>query len=159
MTGIALSISDMDVDKQRVVMGALGAGARFGVLMPFSSKHESEADQIGLSYMPRASYDPRESIRFWKRMDETGGNQPPEFLSTYPSHACPKFVRQSLHEFAHASVRFCPWAKRFYQTQRARGKNHHGALRALAFKWIRILFRCWQNRCAYDPAKYAPANS
>lgn len=72
--------------------------------------------------------------------------------------ACPKFVRQSLHEFAGCSVRFCPWAKRFYQTQRARGKNHHVALRALAFKWIRILFRCWQDRCPYDPAKYAPAN-
>jgi len=72
--------------------------------------------------------------------------------------ACPKFVRQSLHEFARSSLRFCPWANRFYQTQRARGKNHHGAIRALAFKWIRILFRCWQNRCPYDPTKYAPAN-
>lgn len=69
--------------------------------------------------------------------------------------ACPKFVRQSLHEFARCSARFCPWAKRFYDTQRARGKNHHSALRALAFKWIRILFRCWQDHCPYDPAKYA----
>ena len=72
--------------------------------------------------------------------------------------ACPKFVRQSFHEFARSSLRSCTWAKRFYQTQRSRGKNHHGALRALAFKWIRILFRCWQNRCLYDPTKYAPAN-
>lgn len=71
--------------------------------------------------------------------------------------ACPKFVRQSLHEFAGCSVRFCPWAKRFYQTQRARGKNHHGAIRSLAFKWIRILFRCWQDHTPYDPTKYAPA--
>jgi transposase len=71
--------------------------------------------------------------------------------------ACPKFVRQSLHEFARCSARFCPWAKRFYDTQRARGKNHHSALRALAFKWIRILFRCWQDHCPYDPAKYAAA--
>jgi len=72
--------------------------------------------------------------------------------------ACPKFVRQSLHEFAGSSVRFCPWAKRFYQTQLSRGKDHHIAVRALAFKWIRILFRCWQDRCPYDPLKYAPAN-
>lgn len=72
--------------------------------------------------------------------------------------ACPKFVRQSLHEFAGTSVRFCPWAKRFYQTQLDRGKEHHVAVRALAFKWIRILFRCWQDRSTYDPAKYAPAN-
>jgi transposase len=72
--------------------------------------------------------------------------------------ACPKFIRQSLQEFAGCSVRFCPWAKRFYQTQRARGKDHHVAIRALAFKWIRILFRCWQDRCPYNPTKYAPAN-
>jgi predicted Zn-dependent protease len=86
MSGIAVSLSDMDYDKQRAVMGALGAGAKFGVLMPFGRKHESEADEIGLTYMARAGYDPRESIRFWKRMEQTGGAQPPEFLSTHPSH-------------------------------------------------------------------------
>jgi predicted Zn-dependent protease len=86
MTGIAVSLSDMDYDKQRTVMAALGAGAQFGVLMPFSRKHESEADEIGLMYMARAGYDPRESVRFWKRMEEAGSEQPPEFLSTHPSH-------------------------------------------------------------------------
>lgn len=86
MTGIAVSISDMDYNKQRVVMGALGAGAQFGVLMPFSRDHESEADHIGLIYMARAGYDPQESIRFWKRMDQTSRGGPPEFLSTHPAH-------------------------------------------------------------------------
>lgn len=86
MTGVAVSISDMDYDKQRAVMGALGAGAQFGVLMPFSRKHESEADAIGLHYMARAGYDPRESIGFWQRMESAGRAQPPEFLSTHPSH-------------------------------------------------------------------------
>ncbi len=86
MSGLAMSLANMDYDKQRAVMGALGAGAKFGVLMPFSRKHESEADQIGLLYMARAGYDPEESIRFWKRMENTGGNQPPEFASTHPSH-------------------------------------------------------------------------
>ena len=81
-----MSLANMDYDKQRAVMGALGAGAKFGVLMPFSRKHESEADQIGLLYMARAGYDPEESICFWKRMENTGGNQPPEFASTHPSH-------------------------------------------------------------------------
>src|SRR4051812_49397491 len=87
MTGVAVSLSDMDYDKQRMVMGALGAGAQYGVLMPFGRKHESEADEIGLIYMARAGYDPHESIRFWQRMEQTGsGQQPPEFLSTHPSH-------------------------------------------------------------------------
>jgi predicted Zn-dependent protease len=86
MSGVASSLSDMDYDKQRAIMGALGAGAKFGVLMPFSRKHESEADEIGLLYMARAGYDPQESIRFWKRMENTGSSQPPEFLSTHPSH-------------------------------------------------------------------------
>jgi len=86
LTGVAMSLSDMDYDKQRAVMGALGAGAQFGVLMPFSRKHESEADHIGLHYMARVGYDPRESIRFWQRMENAGGAQPPEFLSDHPSH-------------------------------------------------------------------------
>jgi len=86
LTGVAISLSDMDYDKQRAVMGALGAGTQFGVLMPFSRKHESEADTIGLLYMARAGYDPRESIRFWQRMENVAGAQPPEFLSSHPSH-------------------------------------------------------------------------
>jgi predicted Zn-dependent protease len=86
MVGVAGSLSDMDYDKQRAIMGALGAGTQFGVLMPFSRKHESEADQIGLMYMARGGFDPRESIRFWQRMETAGGAQPPEFLSTHPSH-------------------------------------------------------------------------
>jgi len=86
LTGVAMSLSDMDYDKQRAIMGALGAGAQFGVLMPFSREHESEADAIGLHYMARAGYDPRESIGFWQRMESAGGAQPPEFLSSHPSH-------------------------------------------------------------------------
>ncbi|MBA3830453.1 MAG: M48 family metallopeptidase [Chthoniobacterales bacterium] len=86
MTGIAVSLSDMDYTKQRAVMGALGAGTQFGVLMPFGREHESEADHIGLIYMARAGFDPQESIRFWERMERQGEAQPPEFLSSHPSH-------------------------------------------------------------------------
>jgi predicted Zn-dependent protease len=86
MAGVAGSLGDMDYDKQRAILGALGAGAQFGVLMPFGRKQESEADHIGIIYMARAGYDPRESIEFWRSMEQAGGAQPPEFLSTHPSH-------------------------------------------------------------------------
>lgn len=70
--------------------------------------------------------------------------------------ACPKFARQSIHEFAAASVRFCPWAGGVYATQRARGKGHHAAVRALAFKWIRIMYRCWKDRVPFNPDRLPP---
>jgi len=86
MAGVAGSLSDMDYQKQVAIMSAFGAGAQYGVLMPFSRKHESEADHIGLIYMARAGYDPHESIAFWQRMEQTNSPQPPEFLSDHPSH-------------------------------------------------------------------------
>jgi transposase len=67
---------------------------------------------------------------------------------------CPKFLRQSFHEWAGHSIRFCGWARAYYQLQRCRGKGHHAAVRSLAFKWMRILFRCWQDRVAYDDNFY-----
>lgn len=64
--------------------------------------------------------------------------------------ACPKFLRQSFHEFAGVSIQFCDWARAFYDKQRSKGKGHHAAVRSLAFKWIRILFACWRNRTPYN---------
>jgi hypothetical protein len=49
------------------------------------------------------------------------------------------------------------WAQAYYRQQRKQGQNHHAAVRALAFKWIRILFRCWKDRVAYDEKKYLAA--
>ena len=86
MNGIAISLSDMDYQQQRAIMGALGAGTQYGILMPFGRKDESEADEIGLMYRARAGYDPQESLKFWERMEENSQGQPPEFLSTHPSH-------------------------------------------------------------------------
>jgi transposase len=77
--------------------------------------------------------------------------------SVHFRHACPKFLRQSLHEFAACSIRYCSWAQACYQSRRARGKGHHAAVRAVAFKWIRILFACWKNRVPYDPDRYLQA--
>lgn len=66
----------------------------------------------------------------------------------------PAFVRQSVHEFAKCSIPQCAWARAYYLMQRERGKGHHAAVRALAFKWLRILFRCWKDRVPYDDALY-----
>ena len=68
--------------------------------------------------------------------------------------ACSKFLRQSFHEFAGQSILKSVWARAYYQQQRQRGTSHHAALRALAYKWIRIIFRCWKDRTPYDEAKY-----
>src|ERR1700719_1473422 len=77
--------------------------------------------------------------------------------SVHCRRACPKFLRQSFHEFGECSIRYCPWAQACYQAQRDRGKGHHAAVRAVAFKWIRILFACWKRRIPYDPQRYFQA--
>jgi len=69
---------------------------------------------------------------------------------------CPTFLRQSFHEFAGQSIRHCPWAKAYYRQQRTRGKAHQAAVRALAFKWVRII-RCWKNHTPYDEHMYLAA--
>jgi len=71
--------------------------------------------------------------------------------------ACPKFLRQTFHEWALHSIPYCPWAREYYEQQRAKGKRHNTAVRALAFKWIRILFRCWKERQPYDESIYLRA--
>jgi predicted Zn-dependent protease len=85
--GASLALGDMDTGQKMAVMGALGAGSKYGVLLPFSREHESEADEVGLYYMARAGYDPHEAIKFWERMEQSSSSaQPPEFASSHPSH-------------------------------------------------------------------------
>lgn len=69
----------------QALLAILGAGAQVGVLLPFSRTQEREADVLGLQYMARAGFDPRESIQLWKNMARAGGGGTPEFLSTHPS--------------------------------------------------------------------------
>lgn len=69
-----------------MLMAALGIGIQFGVLLPHARSHESEADIIGLQLMAQAGFHPEESVKLWQNMGRQGGAQPPEFMSTHPSH-------------------------------------------------------------------------
>lgn len=71
--------------------------------------------------------------------------------------ACPKFLRQTFHEWAGHSIAHSVWAKAFYDEQIRNRKEHHAAVRALAFKWQRILFRCWKDHQPYDEQQYMAA--
>ncbi len=86
--GVGAAMGGSDPYVYEAVMQAYGLGANVGVLLPFGRSQESEADRIGLVYMAKAGYDPREAVAFWQRMDEAvkGKPQPPEFLSTHPGY-------------------------------------------------------------------------
>jgi transposase len=71
--------------------------------------------------------------------------------------ACPKFVRQTFHEWAGHTIAHSKWAKAYYDEQIRKNKGHHAAVRALAFKWLRILFRCWKDGQRYDESRYIEA--
>ena len=71
--------------------------------------------------------------------------------------SCPKFVRQTFHEWAGCSIRCSKWARAYYDKQRAQKKGHQAAVRALAFKWIRIFFRCWRDHVPYSEELYLKA--
>lgn len=73
-------------ETKQLAMIAYSLGAQYGVLLPYSRTHEREADEIGILYAARAGYDPRAAITFWEKMAVQGGGQPPQFLSTHPSH-------------------------------------------------------------------------
>ncbi|WP_293895568.1 M48 family metallopeptidase [Sporocytophaga sp.] len=87
--GVALDValSSKPNETRNLFMAAYGVGANVGILLPYSRLQESEADRIGLIFMSMAGYDPTEAINFWERMEKASqGGQPPEFLSTHPSH-------------------------------------------------------------------------
>ncbi len=71
--------------------------------------------------------------------------------------ACPHFVRQTFVEWAEKTIYYSFWAGAYYRQQRLKGASHNTAVRALAFKWIRILYRCWQSRAPYNESLYLKA--
>ncbi len=89
-TGLSMvqAVSQPQTALGQTALGLLGVGAQYGVILPFSRVHETEADTIGLDLMAKAGFDPRQSINLWLKMDKASqGGQPIEFMSTHPSHA------------------------------------------------------------------------
>ncbi|MEO8160423.1 MAG: M48 family metallopeptidase [Arenimonas sp.] len=83
-----VAIGNMDPRQQQMVMAALGAGAQYGLVLPYGRQHETQADEVGLMLAAAACYDPHEAIPLWQRMSQLdAGQRPPEFASTHPDPA------------------------------------------------------------------------
>jgi hypothetical protein len=72
-------------------------------------------------------------------------------------YCCPTFCKQSFHEYAKESILHSRWAVAHYWQQRQKGCGHHSAVRSLAFKWQRVIWKCWQSRTAYNEQVYEAA--
>ncbi len=84
--GLMVALNEQPEETQALWMAAYGVGTELAAMLPYSRLHESEADRMGLIFMAMAGYDPHEAPKFWKRMSaNSGGQKPPEFLSTHPS--------------------------------------------------------------------------
>ncbi len=81
---LSSAMAQKPAQTQQLAMAVFGAGAQYGVMLPFSRKHEYEADYMGLIFMSMAGYNPNQSVAFWQRMAQKGGAKVPEFLSTHP---------------------------------------------------------------------------
>ncbi len=79
--------TELSQEQQAIILASVGVGAEVGLVLPFSRKHEREADVIGMMYMSSAGYPPQQAIDIWERMEQGGsGSALPAFLSTHPSH-------------------------------------------------------------------------
>ncbi|MCB2221276.1 MAG: M48 family metallopeptidase [Bacteroidetes bacterium] len=115
MGGVALAVAlqDKPQETQALFFTAYAVGTTYGAMLPYSRLHESEADKLGLIFMAMAGYDPHEAPQFWERMaSQSGGGQPPEWLSTHPSH---ESRIQALNDYLPTAMKY--YNKQQKQTQ------------------------------------------
>ena len=110
----SIALDQMTPQYRDVVVGGLGVGAQYGVLLPFSRKHESEADVVGQRFMAEAGFNPAEAVTLWQKMAKLSeGQQPPQWMSTHPANeARIESLRENL-----------PETRELYRKARAAGKN------------------------------------
>lgn len=84
LVGANIVLEEKESQNKNLILAGMGLGMQFGVLMPYSRSHETEADLLGLKYMAKAGFDPAKAANLWKKMSKNGGS-PPEILSTHPS--------------------------------------------------------------------------
>lgn len=86
MASLDIALTTQPEQTRQSLLLAAGIGTQLGVILPFSRKQESEADELGLIFMANAGYNPTVAVSFWTRMNAMGGASVPQFLSTHPSH-------------------------------------------------------------------------
>ena len=84
-TTVAVGSSELNSTEQQMILAAAGAGLTLGIILPYSRKHELEADKLGVDSMYAAGYDVKQSVRLWEKMGADRNGAPPEFMSTHPS--------------------------------------------------------------------------
>jgi predicted Zn-dependent protease len=102
--GLNVALANKPAETRNIFLTSFGIGAQVGFLLPFSRKHESEADHYGLLWAAMAGYDPREAIPLWQRMEKaSNGQTPPEFLSTHPSEG---HRIEDLQKYMHEALKY-----------------------------------------------------
>lgn len=110
----AIALDQVTPQYRDVIVGGLGVGAQYGVLLPFSRKHESEADVVGQRFMAEAGFNPAEAVTLWEKMAKLSqGQQPPQWMSTHPAD-------ETRIERLRANL---PETTNLYRKARAAGKN------------------------------------
>lgn len=149
----ALQPAIADYDERIAACFACQADAK--LFASFPGAGAQLAPRLLVAFGPdRSRYESAQSLQKYSGIapvKATSGNHPG---TPHWRWHCPKFLRQSFHEFARCSIGQSAWALAYYKLQLKRGKKRHQAFRALAYKWQRIMFRCWQEHTPYDETVY-----